>query len=189
MLRSATAATGLSAVLRRCSSSSSSSSGGAAVALSRRPQHSSANDSNSNAPSLPALQSLLAAKSARLAALHTAQAACRHVAHRHPDRYMAGLFAFFALQAVVLFDWTFIHFDWNLTEPITYLLGYSATWVALAWYGNMQQEFGFDSLRELIEHRKLTALYRQRGIDVAKVARLEEEVERLARMVHGLAIE
>lgn len=136
-----------------------------------------------SASSQAALRALLDAKSARLVELHAVQQECRHEARRHPDRYMFAAFAFLLVQAVVLFDWTYIHFDWNLVEPITYLIGYAGTWIALAWYGNMQEEFGFDSLREMIEVRKLNSLYAAKGVDVAEVDRLEDEVERLKRMV------
>lgn len=157
-----------------------------ALLLSRRLSTSTSHGSSSTTPhELSVLEAVLQSKAARLAELHAVQQVCRSEAHRHPDRYAFAGFVFLFAQAVILFDWTYVHFDWNLVEPITYLLGYSATWIALAWYGNMQEEFGFDSIRKMLEVRKLEALYAAKGLDVKELERLEVEVERLRRMLQG----
>lgn len=129
---------------------------------------------------------LLEQKRAELGELDARKALCEREAESHAQRGMLFLFAAFALQTAVLFDWTYIHFDWNLVEPITYLLGYSLTWVAIWWYGNLQREFSMDSLRDYVRGRRLERLYAQRGVCPARHRQLREEVGALERRCRAL---
>eukprot|EP00658_Telonema_sp_P-2_P062710 TRINITY_DN51398_c0_g1_i1.p1 TRINITY_DN51398_c0_g1~~TRINITY_DN51398_c0_g1_i1.p1 ORF type:complete len:176 (+),score=47.83 TRINITY_DN51398_c0_g1_i1:113-640(+) len=53
-------------------------------------------------------------------------------AANHAHRVMVGTFLLLVAQNAVLFQWVFVTFDWNLVEPMTYFLGYSAnTWLAM----------------------------------------------------------
>ncbi|KAG5480124.1 hypothetical protein CUR178_06176 [Leishmania enriettii] len=132
------------------------------------------------------LKKALAAKRQQLEAMERVKAECDKVAYHYPDVFMAQLFAFLALQAAVLFDWTYVHFDWNFVEPITYLIGYSATWIAIAWYGTMQHEFGYQSLRSFLQSAKCERLYKARQFDLQAYEALQGEVAKLDRVVRSL---
>lgn len=132
------------------------------------------------------LKKMLAAKLQQLDAMERIKAECDEIAFHYPDAFMAQLFAFLVLQAAVLFDWTYVHFDWNFVEPITYLIGYSATWIAIAWYGAMQQEFGYESLRRFLQNAKCERLYKAHRFDRQAYEALRVEVAKLGRVVRGL---
>ena len=66
-------------------------------------------------------------------------------AARHPDLAMGGMGLYLCAQTALLFHWVYFRFDWNLVEPITWLLGYSVTWLALAMYFKTGKEFTFDN--------------------------------------------
>ncbi|KAK7200171.1 hypothetical protein NESM_000067800 [Novymonas esmeraldas] len=135
------------------------------------------------------LRRTLDAKRQELAAMERVKAQCDAAAARYPDAFMKGIFAFLVMQTAVLFDWTYVHFDWALVEPITYLVGYSATWIAIAWYGTMQHEFGYESLRRLLQSTKSRKLYAVHGFDVQAHELLKMEVAKLdavVRSLHGL---
>lgn len=132
------------------------------------------------------LRATLTAKRAALAELERTKEVCDKLAYHYPDKFMKRLFAFLVLQAVVLYDWTYVHFDWNLVEPITYLVGYSATWIAIAWYGTMQHEFGYASLRSFLQTRKRDKLYKAKQFDPQAYEALRAEVAQLDRIVRSL---
>lgn len=129
---------------------------------------------------------LLRAKEARLRVLDEIKRECDAEASHYPNRFMYGIGAFLLAQVVVLFDWTYVHFDWNLTEPITYLLGYSATWIAIGVYGMCQSEFSYDALRQTLETSRQTKLYKRRGLDIAEYTRLVVEVDKLEKILRSL---
>jgi hypothetical protein len=123
---------------------------------------------------------------AELEKLEELKARCDAAAQRFPDRRMRQLFVFLLVQAAVLFDWTYIHFDWNLVEPITYLLGYSATWIAILWYGLLQREFSYDGLRHMLRDQQQRKLYTQHKFDVAHYECLKREVATLEKVLRSL---
>ncbi|CCW63803.1 unnamed protein product [Phytomonas sp. EM1] len=129
---------------------------------------------------------LLRAKRSRLQDLQVRKEALDQIAHRSVDRLFFAIFAVLLVQFVVLFDWTYIHFDWNFVEPITYLLSYCETWIALAWYGNMHSEYEYDSLRELLERKRRNKLYVQHALEVSELNQLKDEVEILEGLVRAL---
>ena len=128
----------------------------------------------------------LTKKRAELAKLAELKRRCDEAAQRLPDKRMKQLFLFLLFQAAVLFDWTYIHFDWNLTEPITYLIGYSATWIAILWYGALQREFSYDVLRSMLRDQQRVKLYTQHKFDVAHYEKVKAEVAKLEKVLRSL---
>ncbi|EPY36283.1 hypothetical protein STCU_00663 [Strigomonas culicis] len=132
------------------------------------------------------LEPLLAAKLQQLGQMEALKRQCDAEAATYPRLWKLAVLGFLSLQVVVLFDWTYIHFDWNLTEPITYLLGYSFTWLSLLWYGNLQQEFGYGRVHELLQQRQCARLYRRRGVDLVLYEQLRAETDVLQRRLRSL---
>lgn len=132
------------------------------------------------------LASRLHAARVELAALEDIKKQCDVAAQRLPDRRMRQLFVFLLFQAGVLFDWTYVHFDWNLVEPITYLVGYSVTWIAILWYGALQREFSYDTWRSMLQKRERERLYAQHRFDLRHYEQLRVEVVRLERVLRSL---
>lgn len=132
------------------------------------------------------LQSMLSRKQMELQRQQQQKVLCDAAARQHPDALMRRIFLFLVLQAAVLFDWTYIHFDWNLVEPITYLIGYSATWIALGWYGAVKSEFSYDTLQEAVEERYRVKLYRQHDFHLERYEKLKNEVAVLEKVIRGM---
>jgi hypothetical protein len=105
---------------------------------------------------------------------------------RFPDIVAAASFVYFVSQTSVLFYWVYFRFDWNLVEPITYLLGYSVTWLGLASYFTFGKEFTFDNMRSIAAEWKRKRLLKKHNVDVAAYQRLEVQVGDLERRIAQL---
>ncbi|KPI89541.1 hypothetical protein ABL78_1309 [Leptomonas seymouri] len=132
------------------------------------------------------LKARLSEAQAELNKLDQLKTHCDEAAQQHADRRMRQLFLLLIFQSVVLFDWTYIHFDWNLVEPITYLIGYSATWIAIIWYGALQRELSYDALRRVFLEKQCRALYAQHEFDVERYAKVKMEVAKLEKVLRSL---
>ena len=101
----------------------------------------------------------------------------------YPDRHAWGIFGYLVAQNAVLFHWTYQRFDWNLVEPITYLLGYAVVWLCTTVYFACGKEFTYDALREHLVAKRRATLYADHDFDVAAFESVQEQRERLARIV------
>ncbi|EPY43188.1 hypothetical protein AGDE_00734 [Angomonas deanei] len=125
-------------------------------------------------------------KKQQLQELEKVKQHCDKIATAYPRRHSLAQLGFLLFQLVILFDWTYIHFDWSLTEPITYVLGYSATWFAVLWYGNLQREFGYGSYRDLLEAKRRKQLYAECSVDEDQYEQLKEELAALEIQLRSL---
>lgn len=110
-------------------------------------------------------------------------------AARHPDLAMGGMGLYLCAQTALLFHWVYFRFDWNLVEPITWLLGYSVTWLALAMYFKTGKEFTFDNIRSMMSENKRAKLYAANQFQPETYRALEcelAEVERRVKQLSGL---
>ena len=82
---------------------------------------------------------------------------------KHLDHWAVGGFLYLVAQTGLLFHWVYYRFDWNLVEPITYLLGYSVVWLSIACFFRTGQEFSYDSIRSLVGDRKRRQLWSKSG--------------------------
>ena len=77
----------------------------------------------------------------------------------HAHRAMWGTFLFLLAQNAVLFQWVFITFDWNLVEPMTYFLGYTAnTWLALVFFKSTGRDFTYDAIVAELKEKRMATL-------------------------------
>ena len=107
----------------------------------------------------------------------------------HPENVARGIFAFIALQNAVLFEWTFFRFDWNLVEPITYLLGYSTMWLGIACFFSSGKEWTYDSMRASLVERQRRKVFSNASFDekryddlTIRVGDLEERIKSLENL-------
>lgn len=110
-------------------------------------------------------------------------------ARAFPDRLALAGLLFLVAQTGLLYYWVYVRFDWNLVEPITYLLGYSVTWLGIAFYLLAGREFTYDNCRQIAEERQRAKLYAAAGFDVERYLQLRlsvAELERLARSLEKL---
>ena len=104
-------------------------------------------------------------------------------AEKYPDRHAWGIFAYLVVQNAVLFQWTYFQFDWNLVEPITYLLGYAVTWLCTLVYFAFGKEFTYDGLRSHLTEQRRESLYASSDFDIRKFRALEARRSRLAAQI------
>lgn len=72
------------------------------------------------------------------------------------------------VQFIVLFRWVFVVFDWNLVEPMTYFIAYTAVWVGLVFHCYSVRGL---SLETLLAERRRQVLYKRARIDGAAIDR------------------
>ena len=107
--------------------------------------------------------------------------------NKFADNVAVGGFVLLSSQAGVLFNWTYINFDWNLVEPITYLLGYSVVWMAIFHHFFFGTDFSYDNLRRMVVDKKKETLIKSKEFDIARYAHLEAHVAELEKSINELA--
>ncbi|ESL06355.1 hypothetical protein TRSC58_05973 [Trypanosoma rangeli SC58] len=132
------------------------------------------------------LRPLLLQKRQALRQLTGIKTRCETVALQYADYCTAGFFVLLTAQAVTLFYWVYFLFDWNLVEPITYLLSYSAVWLAIACHATTQRDLTYEACTEMITAHYRFVLYRRHNFDVQLWRQLTAEVELLEERLRGL---
>nr|CCC93418.1 conserved hypothetical protein [Trypanosoma congolense IL3000] len=123
---------------------------------------------------------------AELQRMYEIKLQCEKLGLRHADMCIGACVALVAFRTVVLFYWTYFLFDWNLVEPITYLLDYGALWLGLAWYGVARRDAKFESFRQFLATRHMKKLRSQKCYNEEHHELLESEVRRLEEQLRGL---
>lgn len=102
----------------------------------------------------------------------------RYIDHRYYPLLKYGMFALLLAQFVVYFDWIFFVFDWNLVEPTTYFLGYTAVFASIVYhYRNCgKDDFGWRNLFRFQSRQHAEKLYAKKGVDATRVAALQSQV-------------
>eukprot|EP00742_Colponemidia_sp_Colp-10_P020883 GILJ01024399.1.p1 GENE.GILJ01024399.1~~GILJ01024399.1.p1 ORF type:complete len:139 (-),score=14.47 GILJ01024399.1:36-416(-) len=89
-------------------------------------------------------------------------------------------------QTGTLFYWTYSAFDWNLVEPITYLLGYSVVWLTILLYFTTGRDFTYEELMHMATERARMDMYSRRGLDMDAYRRVHLEVAELTIAIDRL---
>ena len=108
-------------------------------------------------------------------------------AREYPDYFAWAGLAYLTTQTAVLFNWVYFRFDWNLVEPITYLLGYSVVWLSLAFYFGFAKDFSYNNLRSMLEESKRQKLYKERSFNVEKYRELQVRTKNLSELLDQLS--
>lgn len=109
---------------------------------------------------------------------------------KHVDHWAVAGLTYLVAQTGLLFHWVYYQFDWNLVEPITYLLGYSVVWLSIGCFFKTGQEFTYDAIRNMIAERKRTNLWRRvpGGHTLESYALLRNTEEDLRKKIAQLEI-
>lgn len=102
-----------------------------------------------------------------------------------PKKWAIAGFTYFSLQTAILFHWVYFRFDWNLVEPITYLLGSATVWLSVFLFRFVRKEFSLDELKSLIEDKKRIQVYKKHNFTEKQVQMeaLAKNIERLDEVV------
>lgn len=105
---------------------------------------------------------------------------------RHAARMLQLIGLGLVVQFAVLFNWVFFVFDWNLVEPVTYFLGYTAIWWSMIFHrATAGKEFNYENLAEELAERRRRKAYARRG-DGATLDALTLEQETLSNVIRRL---
>ena len=109
-------------------------------------------------------------------------------AANHAHRVMVGTFLLLVAQNAVLFQWVFVTFDWNLVEPMTYFLGYSAnTWLAMVFFKSTGRDFSYDGIVSELRQRKLDKLIQaDSAFSMDRLTELQEQEAALRTSIRQL---
>ena len=94
----------------------------------------------------------------RVAVMESQRAALRRLANASADNAARAGFVAYVAQTGLLFYWVYVRFDWNLVEPITYLLGYSCVWLSIASFYAKGKEFTYGSWHAMVADRRMGKL-------------------------------
>ncbi|KAG8348200.1 putative Mitochondrial calcium uniporter [Trypanosoma vivax] len=82
-------------------------------------------------------------------------------------------------QFLLLLHWTFVVFDWNLVEPMTYFIAYSAVWVGMVLYCYTARQFTWDALLAVLARRRRHGLYARAGISADAMERQKWRLKKI----------
>lgn len=118
------------------------------------------------------------------AALANLQRELDLAAHRQ-----AGAIAYGLSTALVgtfgLYFWlSFIHFSWDIMEPVTYFTGFGVSILGYAWWSLTNQEYEYENIYHYVYSRRKRSLAAKASFDRARFQELETS---LAHARHQLA--
>ena len=105
---------------------------------------------------------------------------------RRADFAAFGGFTYLCAQTSLLFFWVYIKFDWNLVEPITYLLSFSVTWLSILIFFSTGKEFSYNAVRDMFLDRVQRRLYKEDSFDVHRYNKLEAELRDVEKQLQDL---
>jgi hypothetical protein len=136
---------------------------------------------------LQAELSKLTAADGELQALQDAFEAMNASAATHAHRVMLATFFLLCAQNAVLFQWVFVTFDWNLVEPMTYFLGYSAnTWLAMVFFKSTGRDFSYDGIVGELKQRRLDKLMQCSSFSLERLHELQAQESALRASIGQL---
>jgi hypothetical protein len=121
--------------------------------------------------------------SQNIAEFEVAQSDALKAANSRADLVSWSAFVYMTGQWCLLFHWVYQRFDWNLVEPITYLLGFTTTWLCTFVYFLSGKEFTYNNVREAVVSRTVERSLSAKGLSLKHFAELQLERERLKQLL------
>ncbi|KAJ0395543.1 hypothetical protein P43SY_003011 [Pythium insidiosum] len=76
-----------------------------------------------------------------------------------------------------LYFWlAFIHFSWDIMEPVTYFTGFGVSIMGYAWWSATNQEYEYENVYDYFYKRKLAKLQRNAKFDVTRLAHVTDRL-------------
>lgn len=107
-------------------------------------------------------------------------------ATRHANVVAVGLSTSLVGTFSLYFWLSFVHFSWDIMEPVTYFSGFGMSVVGYAWWSVTNQEYEYENIYDYFYQRKLrklvaTAAFDQPRLDVVTAA-LQKHTRQLAQV-------
>eukprot|EP01100_Stratorugosa_tubuloviscum_P001309 TRINITY_DN128_c2_g1_i1.p1 TRINITY_DN128_c2_g1~~TRINITY_DN128_c2_g1_i1.p1 ORF type:complete len:318 (-),score=137.32 TRINITY_DN128_c2_g1_i1:137-1090(-) len=106
---------------------------------------------------------------------------CRAIRFANICIWLCGFYLF--AQTAILARMTWWEFSWDIVEPITYFVTFSATLVAYMYFVTTSAEYTFENLRDRLARRYRENRYPKVGIDLDRIQFLEGEISILKKQL------
>lgn len=105
----------------------------------------------------------------------------RYIQRRYYPLLKLSCFCLLGIQFVVYFDWIFFVFDWNLVEPTTYFLGYTAVFTSILYhyYTCGETEYTWKNVFEYFSTKKAYRMYRSENVDLVSLNSVKKLIRSL----------
>ncbi|DAZ97395.1 TPA: hypothetical protein N0F65_011279 [Lagenidium giganteum] len=110
-------------------------------------------------------------------ALRNLQKELERAATRHANG-VAYLLSTSLVGGFGLYFWlSFIHFSWDIMEPVTYFTGFGMSIVGYTWWSFTNQEYEYENIYDYFYRKKLLKLTARAKFDGKRFARVTENLE------------
>ncbi|KDO25904.1 hypothetical protein SPRG_08845 [Saprolegnia parasitica CBS 223.65] len=110
-----------------------------------------------------------------------------HMAHKRVRVYCylssLGLVGSFGLYAWL----SFIHFSWDIMEPVTYFTGFGVSIVGYTWWTFTQKEYDYENIYDYLFQGRRKKLYARAAFDEAKLEALQARVAAIQKDIDVIA--
>ncbi len=79
---------------------------------------------------------------------------------------------------------TFVHFSWDIMEPIAYIMLFTNFTMGFLFYTLLKKDFELGTIREILNKKFADRMYRKRGFDIESVEKLEAEIVELSHIIN-----
>jgi len=117
----------------------------------------------------------------QLAALEAEKTRLDKLAYKKADRIIYMIGAYLVLQGSAVARLTWWELSWDIMEPITYLLTFGGSMVALLYFTLNKTEFTYDGLRSTLARKRMNKLYASNNFDLAQYQQLQDTITSLER--------
>jgi hypothetical protein len=100
---------------------------------------------------------------------------------RSVNRFFAGSGAMLAIQMAVLGRFTFIDFDWDIMEPVTYFLTTGTATLMFAYYTFNKKEYSYPGLEQQLINRRQLRFYQKFKFDWVTYSHLQNQIAEIER--------
>jgi hypothetical protein len=90
----------------------------------------------------------------------------------------------FVGQFAFIMGGTFVHYSWDVMEPIAYTMMLGNFTVGFFFYALLKKEMALTNLKDMMAARSANRLYRKRGLDIERLRQLETEIKELRKILN-----
>eukprot|EP01087_Luapelamoeba_hula_P023891 TRINITY_DN890_c0_g2_i1.p1 TRINITY_DN890_c0_g2~~TRINITY_DN890_c0_g2_i1.p1 ORF type:complete len:304 (-),score=70.20 TRINITY_DN890_c0_g2_i1:64-975(-) len=104
-------------------------------------------------------------------------------AHKRADRLLTIGAIFLALQGFAVARLTWWELSWDIMEPVTYMLTFTAVLGGYVYFKFTNTDYTYEALRERLANKRLTKLMTKEGFDFAKLEDLKAQAQRIKQEI------
>lgn len=90
----------------------------------------------------------------------------------------------FVAQFAFIMGGTFVHYSWDVMEPIAYTMLLGNFTIGFFFYALLKKEMALGNLEDMLAARSAKRLYRRKGLDIERLRHLETEIIELRKILN-----